>query len=75
MSSLLPPSPSVSPGPNGGVNKNSRASVGASSRPAGVGMSLGSPRPGAVPGSARPTSELLGSAGLFQTPEGTVSLP
>jgi hypothetical protein len=72
MSSLLPPSPSVSPGPNGTQSKNSRASLGPSSRPAGAGMSLGSPRPGGVPGSARPTSELLGSAGLFQTPEGLI---
>lgn len=45
--------------------------MGPSSRPNGMGMSQGSPRPGGAPGGARPTSELLGSPGLFQTPECT----
>lgn len=45
--------------------------MGSSSRPAniGIGMPLGSPRPGGATGGARPASELLGSPGLFQTPE------
>jgi hypothetical protein len=68
MASLLPPSPSVSPGPN--ASKNSRASIGPSVRST-VGLQpLASPRPGGVPGSTRPTSELLGGGGMFQTPEG-----
>jgi hypothetical protein len=67
MSSLLPPSPSISPAPNGTV-KNARASMGPSRNA--QGLSLNSPRPGGMPGSARPTSELLGTGGLHQTPEG-----
>ena len=35
------------------------------------GLPAASPRPGGVSGAGRPTSELLGSAGMFQTPEGT----
>ena len=76
MSSLAPPSPSVSPAPGGnagGRSPNFRASMGpTSARPVGVqgGLSPASPRPGATNGGARPTSELLGSAGMFQTPEG-----
>jgi len=66
MSSLLPPSPSISPAPNGTV-KNARASMGPSRNA--QGLSLNSPRPGGMPGSARPTSELLGTGGLHQTPE------
>ncbi len=76
MSSLAPPSPSVSPAP-GGRSPNFRASMGPSSaRPVGVqgGLSPASPRPGATNGGARPTSELLGGAGMFQTPEGEYSL-
>ncbi|KAI8986174.1 hypothetical protein BD414DRAFT_487899 [Trametes punicea] len=73
MSSLAPPSPSVSPAPGGnagGRSPNFRASMGPSARPVGSqgGLSPASPRPGATNG-ARPTSELLGSAGMFQTPE------
>lgn len=45
--------------------------MGHSPRPTGVGMSLGSPRPGGGHGSARPASELLVTGGLYQaTPEG-----
>ena len=70
MASLLPPSPSVSPRPNvSGENKNSRQSMGPTSRN-NAGLTVGSPRPGGVSGSARPTSELVGGNGLFQTPEG-----
>ncbi|THH27660.1 hypothetical protein EUX98_g6526 [Antrodiella citrinella] len=73
---LHPPSPSPSPGPAGNANgrsPNYRASMGpsSSSRPAAMaaqGLSPASPRPGAI-ASARPTSELLGNAGMFQTPE------
>ncbi|KAI0373802.1 hypothetical protein BV20DRAFT_962391 [Pilatotrama ljubarskyi] len=73
MSSLAPPSPSVSPAPGGnagGRSPNFRASMGPSARPVGSQGPLppASPRPGATNG-ARPTSELLGSAGMFQTPE------
>lgn len=75
MSSLAPPSPSVSPAPGGnagGRSPNFRASMGpTSARPVGgQGLPPASPRPGATNGGARPTSELLGSAGMFQTPEG-----
>ena len=71
MTSLLPPSPSVSPRPNAsGENKNSRQSMGPTSRNNTAGLTVGSPRPGGVSGSARPTSELVGGNGLFQTPEG-----
>ncbi|OSD02374.1 hypothetical protein PYCCODRAFT_1390003 [Trametes coccinea BRFM310] len=74
MSSLAPPSPSVSPAPGGnagGRSPNFRASMGPSARPVGSqgGLPPASPRPGANNNSARPTSELLGSAGMFQTPE------
>ncbi|OJT02192.1 hypothetical protein TRAPUB_7307 [Trametes pubescens] len=74
MSSLAPPSPSVSPAPGGnggGRSPNFRASMGPASRPVGSqgGLPPASPRPGAQNGGARPTSELLGSAGMFQTPE------
>lgn len=67
MAPHRPPStsPSPSPGPDNGKNINSRASMGPSARLAPV-----SPRPGGVLGAGRPTSELLGSAGMFQTPEG-----
>ncbi|KAI0754597.1 hypothetical protein C8Q80DRAFT_1095741 [Daedaleopsis nitida] len=73
MSSLAPPSPSVSPAPGGnavGRSPNFRASMGPSARPVGSqgGLSPASPRPNPTNG-ARPTSELLGSAGMFQTPE------
>ena len=77
-SSVSPPSPSPSPGPAGNANgrsPNFRASMGpgAARPPSGInqGLSPASPRPGAISGAGRPTSELLGSAGLFQTPEGT----
>ncbi|TDL19671.1 hypothetical protein BD410DRAFT_751831 [Rickenella mellea] len=69
MSNLRPPStsPSPSPGPGNGVKTSSRASMGPSSRPAPINPvpPPASPRPG----SGRPTSELLGGAGMFQTPE------
>ncbi|KZT37346.1 hypothetical protein SISSUDRAFT_1048552 [Sistotremastrum suecicum HHB10207 ss-3] len=76
MATLRPPStsPSPSPGP-GGANGNgraatARASMGPSSRiVSGNGLgSAPSPRPGGISG-ARPTSELLGGSGVFQTPE------
>lgn len=70
---LLPPSPSPSPGPNpNGRSPNFRASMGPTARPNNVGaqgLSPASPRPGAIATGGRPTSELLGSAGMFQTPE------
>ncbi|KZT69581.1 hypothetical protein DAEQUDRAFT_690763 [Daedalea quercina L-15889] len=74
MATLHPPSPSPSPGPGGNANgrsPNFRASMGPSPRPSAVGTGLppASPRPGAVSGAGRPTSELLGSPGMFQTPE------
>ncbi|KAH9950651.1 hypothetical protein B0H21DRAFT_503283 [Amylocystis lapponica] len=74
MSTLHPPSPSPSPGPAGNANgrsPNFRASMGPASRPSvgAGGLSPASPRPGGVSGVGRPTSELLGSAGMFQTPE------
>ncbi|KAL6304419.1 hypothetical protein BKA93DRAFT_293092 [Sparassis latifolia] len=74
MSTLHPPSPSPSPGPVGNANGRSpsfRASMGPSSvRPSVATQGLpASPRPGGVSGAGRPTSELLGSAGMFQTPE------
>ncbi|KAA1476855.1 hypothetical protein DENSPDRAFT_785687 [Dentipellis sp. KUC8613] len=81
MATLRPPSspsPSPSPAPAGanstpgngtGKSANARASMGPAARPsAGAGaqaFNLASPRPGG----GRPTSELLGSAGMFQTPE------
>ncbi|KAH8108519.1 hypothetical protein DFH11DRAFT_1083327 [Phellopilus nigrolimitatus] len=71
MSSLRPPStsPSPSPAPNGSSKTNARASMGPSGRPAPINLvnPPASPRPGA--GAGRPTSELLGGAGMFQTPE------
>lgn len=67
MATLRPPStsPSPSPGPDNGKNLHSRASMGPSARLAPV-----SPRPGGGSSAGRPTSELLGGAGMFQTPEG-----
>ncbi|KZT11785.1 uncharacterized protein LAESUDRAFT_669881 [Laetiporus sulphureus 93-53] len=70
----LHPSPSPSPGPGGNANTRSpnlRASMGPSARPSvgSQGLSPASPRPGGVSGAGRPTSELLGGAGMFQTPE------
>ncbi|KAJ7644474.1 hypothetical protein FB45DRAFT_736333 [Roridomyces roridus] len=63
--SLRPPSsPSPSPGPENG--KHSRQSLGPSARGTPT-LAPGSPRLGGS--GARPTSELLGSAGLYQTPE------
>jgi hypothetical protein len=71
MASLRPPSsPSPSPGPGDSGKNNSvniRQSMGPSARGS-PGLVPGSPRPGGS--SARPTSELLGGAGMFQTPEG-----
>ncbi|KAK7023055.1 hypothetical protein R3P38DRAFT_2957298 [Favolaschia claudopus] len=64
MSLRPPPSPSPSPGPDNG--KLSRQSLGPSAR--GTPLAPGSPRL-AGGGGARPTSELVGSAGLYQTPE------
>jgi len=66
MATLRPPStsPSPSPGPENGKNLHSRASMGPSARLAPV-----SPRPGGGSSAGRPTSELLGGAGMFQTPE------
>ncbi|TFY58245.1 hypothetical protein EVJ58_g6540 [Rhodofomes roseus] len=74
MATLHPPSPSPSPGPGGNANgrsPNFRASMGPSPRPSAVGTGFppASPRPGGVSGAGRPTSELLGSPGMFQTPE------
>jgi len=46
--------------------------MGPTARPHNVGaqgLSPASPRPGAIASGGRPTSELLGSAGMFQTPE------
>lgn len=81
MATLRPPStsPSPSPAPGGnpnGRNPNARASMGplaanripSGNAPAGLGPS--SPRPSGIGGAGRPTSELLGTPGLFQTPEG-----
>jgi hypothetical protein len=70
--SLRPPStsPSPSPGPNeSGKLAHSRQSMGPSIRGT-PGLAPASPRPAGVSG-ARPTSELLSSTGMFQTPEGT----
>lgn len=70
MATLRPPStsPSPSPGPENGKNIHSRASMGPSARGTPT-LAPVSPRPGGGSG-ARPTSELLGGAGMFQTPEG-----
>ncbi|EJC98423.1 uncharacterized protein FOMMEDRAFT_171056 [Fomitiporia mediterranea MF3/22] len=68
--SLRPPStsPSPSPAPNGNAKANARASMGPSSnRPAPI--NLVNPPASPRPGSGRPTSELLGNQGMFQTPE------
>ncbi|KAJ8523202.1 hypothetical protein ONZ45_g307 [Pleurotus djamor] len=71
---LRPPStsPSPSPGPDGnGRTLGSRQSLGPGASLRGTPtLAPASPRPGGGP-SARPTSELLGSAGtgMFQTPE------
>ncbi|KAJ7205964.1 hypothetical protein GGX14DRAFT_457802 [Mycena pura] len=64
--SLRPPStsPSPSPGPENG--KHSRQSLGPSARGTPT-LAPGSPRLGGS--GARPTSELVGSSGLYQTPE------
>ncbi|KAJ7166421.1 hypothetical protein C8R43DRAFT_194819 [Mycena crocata] len=64
--SLRPPStsPSPSPGPENG--KLSRQSLGPSARGTPT-LAPGSPRLGGS--GARPTSELVGSAGMYQTPE------
>ena len=68
--SLRPPStsPSPSPGPHENGKVSARQSMGPSSRGTPT-LAPASPRPGAG-GNVRPTSELLGSAGMFQTPEG-----
>ncbi|THH12869.1 hypothetical protein EW146_g7296 [Bondarzewia mesenterica] len=63
------PSPVPSPSPVGnGKPVNSRASMGPAARTPGgsQGFNLASPRPGGGPTGGRPTSELLGSAGMFQ---------
>ncbi|KAF9453153.1 hypothetical protein P691DRAFT_720318 [Macrolepiota fuliginosa MF-IS2] len=67
--SLRPPStsPSPSPGPSENGKVSARQSMGPSARGTPT-LVPGSPRPGPQ-SSARPTSELLGSAGMFQTPE------
>ncbi|KAJ6602224.1 hypothetical protein B0H10DRAFT_1823271 [Mycena sp. CBHHK59/15] len=64
--SLRPPStsPSPSPGPENG--KHSRQSLGPSARGTPT-LVPGSPRLGGS--GARPTSELVGSSGMYQTPE------
>ncbi|KAJ6584497.1 hypothetical protein B0H19DRAFT_1105277 [Mycena capillaripes] len=64
--SLRPPStsPSPSPGPENG--KHSRQSLGPSARGTPT-LAPGSPRLGGS--GVRPTSELVGSAGMYQTPE------
>ncbi|KAJ7863482.1 hypothetical protein B0H14DRAFT_2505350 [Mycena olivaceomarginata] len=65
--SLRPPStsPSPSPGPENG-KQHSRQSLGPSARGTPT-LAPGSPRLGGS--GARPTSELVGSAGMYQTPE------
>lgn len=68
MMSLRPPSTSRSPSPGANengkqANNNSRQSMGPSAR--GTPLAPSSPRPGG----GRPTSELLNSPGIFQTPE------
>ncbi|KAH7913969.1 hypothetical protein BJ138DRAFT_1144883 [Hygrophoropsis aurantiaca] len=66
MSTLRPPS-SPSPSPLNTENGRSSASVRSSMGPRST-LSPASPRPGGG-GGARPTSELLGSNTMFQTPE------
>ncbi|CAA7258817.1 unnamed protein product [Cyclocybe aegerita] len=68
--SLRPPSasPSPSPGPLENGNKAAaRQSLGPAARATPT-LAPASPRPGGQP-SARPTSELLGTGAMFQTPE------
>ena len=67
--SLRPPStsPSPSPGPHENGKAHTRQSMGPAAR--GTAQAPASPRPGGMP-SARPTSELLGTGAMFQTPEG-----
>lgn len=50
--------------------------MGPGARPAGATQAfpMASPRPGGGPTGGRPTSELLGSSGMYQTPEGVCSL-
>jgi hypothetical protein len=80
MATLRPPStsPSPSPTPPGGENRH-RASMGPAARVSAAAAATTSssipppsPRPAGTASSVRPTSELLGSAGMFQTPEGII---
>ncbi|KAF7299467.1 SAM domain-containing protein [Mycena indigotica] len=75
--SLRPPStsPSPSPAPENGHNKlSSRQSLGPGPATRGApALAPGSPR--LAGGGTRPTSELVGSAGLYQTPEGELIVP
>lgn len=77
--SLRPPSTSPSPSPapsgnmNGSAKSNARASMGPSGRPAPI--NLVNPPASPRAGGGRPTSELLGGAGMFQTPEGSSRRP
>jgi hypothetical protein len=68
--SLRPPStsPSPSPGPHENGKAHARQSMGPTSRGTPT-LAPASPRPGGQ-SSARPTSELLGTGAMFQTPEG-----
>ncbi|KAK0503687.1 hypothetical protein EDD18DRAFT_1456874 [Armillaria luteobubalina] len=68
--SLRPPATSRSPSPanDSGRAATARQSLGPSTRGNG-GLVPSSPRPGGISSNARPTSELLGGSGLFQTPE------
>lgn len=70
--SLRPPATSRSPSPanDSGRAATARQSLGPSTRGNG-GLVPSSPRPGGISSNARPTSELLGGSGMFQTPEGT----
>ena len=70
--SLRPPStsPSPSPGPHENGKAHARQSMGPSSRGTPT-LAPASPRPGGQ-SSARPTSELLGTGAMFQTPEGAL---
>ncbi|KAF8957263.1 hypothetical protein BDZ97DRAFT_1670244 [Flammula alnicola] len=67
--SLRPPStsPSPSPGPHENGKASARQSMGPTSRGTPT-LAPASPRPGGQ-SSARPTSELLGTGAMFQTPE------
>ncbi|KAF8817118.1 hypothetical protein BYT27DRAFT_7075621 [Phlegmacium glaucopus] len=63
--------PSTSPSPSPGPHENGKAHTRQSMGPAARGtpsQAPASPRPGGMP-SARPTSELLGTGAMFQTPE------